>query len=152
MLTRAEAVLKQREIAVRGFIVGTPDAVASLLSDIVYADIRFRNIGAKYGPLAPGKVAEKGKEPGTSYTMLCTGRGPVKGVRTEAEQAARTVPNDLLTVFAVNTGRRSWRHINTNLIEWFEVYTGRRVASESPRRRGKMVDERVRVPVCIIIR
>ena len=155
MMNKSEAVLIQKQIAERGFIEGTSDAVCCLLSDILYHDTRYRKVGAKYGPLAPGKRAKEGKEPGTPYEMLCLGRGPVKGVRTEAEQAARVVPNNLLTVYAVDSERRckgpgGWRHINTRLIQYFEVYTGRRVPSTSPRRFGKMVGERVAIPVRII--
>jgi len=150
-MTRAEALLIQQELAKKGFIFGTDHAVAALLGGIFYADNRFRKIGAEYGPTARPKP---GKEPGTPYEMLITGRGPVKGVRTDEEQARRTVPNALLTAYCVGSerrakGDRAWRHIMTNTIRWVEVYTGRKVVLQSKHRKGQLVGERVRIPVFV---
>ena len=152
-MNKAESILLQKQIAERGVIVGNANAVAELLGGILYHDTRFRGIGCQYGPLAPGKQAKEGKEPGTPYSVVGTGRGPVKGVRTEEEQARRTVPNNLLTVYCVDAERRApgtggWRTLNTNLIQWFEVYTGRTIPN--PAKPGKMKAQRIAVPVRII--
>ena len=130
----------QQQIAREGKIVGSIAAVRAVVQQILQ-DSRFRHISATYGP---NKNPKPGKEPGTQYTVLACGGGPVKGVRSAEKSAAIVVDNDLVNVYCADAGRRTWRSIKVPLLTSIEVYTGRKVA-----RNGKMVAERREVPIIV---
>jgi len=142
MAGAATARRLQEQIVEDGVIAGTVTAVRATIQDIL-KDPRLRRMDCVYGPNAKPKP---GKEPGKSYTLFVTTSGPVKGVQTEAEVAARVVGNDLINVYDIR--RKQYRSPKVPLIRAVWVYTGRRIPN--PKKPGETVAESVRIPVEIV--
>ena len=132
----------QKQIVKDGVIIGTVAAVRATIQ-LILKDSRFRHIEAIY---SPNPNPANGKEPGTKYTVLACGGGPVKGVLSSQKAADRIVNNDLITVYAAD--RRGWRSLKVTLITSVKVYTGEQVPN--PRKAGCTVDKLVAIPVIVL--
>lgn len=139
MAGSATARRLQKRIAEEGVIAGTVTAVRATIQDILQ-DSRFHHIEAVYGPNPKPKP---GKEPGTTYSVNAAKSGPVKGVQTEAQVAARVVDNDLINVYCAGKPRNGYRSLKVPLIKAVWVYTGR-----VDLKTGKA--ESVRIPVVCV--
>ena len=133
----------QKQVCREGVIVGTVSSVRAMIEKIL-EDTRIRKIVARY---SPNPKPKPGKKPGGIYVVMAGGMPPGKGIQSAEEVAQRIVQNDLLMIYAMDTGRRSHRTLKIPLIESVEVYTGRRVLDKET---GEDKAERVAIPVHVV--
>ena len=146
-MNKLEAVATQVRAARAKVLAGTEETLTPTINGICRGDSRFRSMRVRR---QNDSRTDDTKKAGQVFEVTGTGRGPVKGTRSEAESLQRAINHSLVTFYCVDSERRqkgpgAWRTFHAKDIVSIEVYDGTRFPN--PDKPGRTKGKRVWVDV-----